>query len=38
MRKRALNTVVSPALPVVGLVSVDVATPLKKRKKSIRSV
>jgi len=38
MRKRALNTVVSPVLSVVGLVSVDAATPLKKRKKSIRSV
>jgi hypothetical protein len=36
MRKRALNTVVSPVPPVVGLVSVDVATPLKK--KSIRSL
>jgi hypothetical protein len=38
MRKRALNTVVSPVPLVVGLVNVDVATPLKKRKKSIRSL
>jgi len=38
MRKRALSIVVSPVLPVVGLVSVDAATPLKKRKKSIRSL
>jgi hypothetical protein len=38
MKKRALNTVVSPVPLVVGLASVDAATPLKKRKKSIRSV
>jgi hypothetical protein len=36
MRKRALNTVVSPALPVAGLVSVDAATLLKKIKKNTR--
>jgi len=36
MRKRALNTVVSPVPPVVGLASVDAATQLKKTKKSIR--
>jgi hypothetical protein len=29
---------VSPVPPVVGLASVDAATPLKKRKKSIRSI
>jgi len=38
MRKRALSIVVSPVLPVVGLVSVDAATLLKKTKKSIRTV
>jgi len=38
MRKRALNTVASPALPVAGLASVDVATLLKKKRESIRSV
>jgi len=38
MRKRALSIVVSPVPPVVGLASVDAATPLKKRKKSIRSL
>jgi len=37
MRKRALNTVVSPALLVVGLASVDAATLLKKKKKNIKS-
>jgi len=37
MRKRALNIVVSPVLPAVGLASVDAATPLKKTKKNIRS-
>jgi hypothetical protein len=37
MRKKALNTVVSPALPVEGLVSVGVATLLKKKKR-VRSV
>ena len=36
MRKRALNTVVSPVLAVVDLVSVDAATPLKKTKKNTR--
>lgn len=36
MRKRALNIVVSPVLLVVGLVSVDAATPLKKTKKKTR--
>ena len=36
MRKRALNTIVSPVLPVVGLVSVDAATLLKKTKKNTR--
>jgi len=36
MRKRALNTVVIPALPVAGLVSVDAATLLKKTKKNTR--
>jgi len=36
MRKRALNTVVSLVLLVVGLVSVGVATRLKKREKSIK--
>ncbi len=38
MRKRALSIVVSPVPPVVGLASVDAATPLKKRKKNIRSL
>jgi hypothetical protein len=38
MRKRVLNIVVSPVLPVVDLVSVDAATPSKKRKKNTRSV
>jgi len=38
MRKRVLSIVVSPVLPVVGLVSVDAATQLKKTKKRIRSV
>jgi len=36
MRRRALNTVVSPALPVEGLVNVDAATLLKKTKKNAR--
>jgi hypothetical protein len=36
MRKRALNTVVSPVPLVAGLVSVDAATPLKKIKKNTR--
>jgi hypothetical protein len=36
MRKKALNSVVSPVLPVVGLVSVGVATLLKKTKKNTR--
>jgi len=36
MRKRALNTVVNPALPVEGLVSVGAATLLKKTKKNIK--
>jgi len=38
MRKRELSIVVSPVPPVVGLVNVDAATPLKKTKKRIRSV
>jgi hypothetical protein len=38
MRKRALSIVVRPVPPVVGLASVDAATSLKKRKKSIRLV
>jgi len=37
MKKRALDTVVSPVPLVVGFVSVDAATPLKKKRKSIRS-
>jgi len=37
MRKRALNTVVSPVLPAVGLVSVGVAIPLRKKNKNTRS-
>ena len=36
MKKRVLNTVVSPALPVEGLVSVDAATLLKKTKENTR--
>ena len=36
MRKSMLSIVVSPVLPVVGLVRVDVATPLKKTKKNTR--
>ena len=36
MRKRALNTVVIPVPQVVGLVSVDAATLLKKTKKNTR--
>jgi hypothetical protein len=36
MRKRALNIVVSLALLVAGLVSVDAATLLKKTNKNIR--
>jgi hypothetical protein len=36
MRKRALNTVVSLVLQMVGLVIVDAATPLKKTKKNSR--
>jgi len=34
MRERALSIVVSPVPQVVGLVSVDVVTPLKKTKKN----
>jgi hypothetical protein len=36
MKKRALSIVASPVLPVVGLVSVGVATLLKKTKKNTR--
>jgi hypothetical protein len=38
MKERALSIVVSPVPQIVGLASVDAATPLKKRKKSVRSV
>jgi hypothetical protein len=38
MRKKALSIVVSPVPLVADLVSVDVATQLKKKRKNIRSV
>jgi hypothetical protein len=36
MRKKALSIVASPVPPVAGLVSVGVATRLKKREKIIK--
>ncbi len=34
MKKKAFNTVASPVQPRVGLVSVDAATPWKKKRKN----